>query len=223
MRLSQARKRYKVGKSKNELHKFLFLAVLAFIVYFVLDYVDFTAIVGIKINNINMGFFNVFFNSLVVLVLYILTYFVIDKRQVQKDKYARMTAQTLITVSYKNCYDTMKLLANQEIVEKYIVPKVDFNKANLDNRVVTNLRENPFSEYEHILSMAENGYVTNDELKTYLSIKEQYQSYVSNRITFFDIRNAVTEIQIQMKNSIESTEADLFSKLIEKISEHENN
>lgn len=212
-----------MGKSKNELYKFLFLTVLAFTVYLALDYVDFSAFVGIKINNINMGFFDVFFNSLVVLVLYILTYFVIDKRQVQKDKYARMTAQTLMTASYKKCYVVMKFLSNQEIVEKYIVPKVDFNKISSDNIVANNLQDNPFSEYEHILSMAENGYVTNDELKTYLSIKEQYQSYVSNRITFFDIGNAVTEEQIQMKNSIESTEADLFSKLIEKISEHENN
>lgn len=161
--------------------------IIPFLVIIVVDYFNLPTCVGLKMGNVNNDVFGAVFNAFVVIALYVITYVVLDKRQIEKDENAKSTANLLMLSAYQQCKDLIKMVDNQQVLEENIVPKIDFNKINLDNRVMTNLQNNPFTEHAHIIELAENGAIVSSDLSIYLKIMELYKSFVSMRITFFNI------------------------------------
>ncbi len=51
-----------------------------------------------------------------------------------------------------------ELLGSREVIQNYIVPKVDLNKTDIDNKVVHNLQTMPFATLDKIMSLSEAGY-----------------------------------------------------------------
>lgn len=191
--------------------------VIVFIIYIVLDYINLSHVVGVNFSDINIYLFSAVFNSFIVVLLYLITYFMIDKKQVKKEYNAKQTAHILMSLSYNKCKETISLLDNNEVIHKYIIPKVDFNKADSDNPVIYNTQNNPFIEFEHILHLAGNGYIDNKRLNRYLHFISDYKSYVSYKITFFDIDEAKTDEQIKLKNYIENMRESLISTINEEL------
>ena len=93
------------------------------------------------------------------------------------------------------------------------MPKIDFNRVDSENKVSMNLQNNPFTEHSHILDFAGNGSIISSDLSAYLNIMELYKSYVSMRITFFDIYNAQTVEQMQVREKITQDKNKLYSLL----------
>lgn len=138
----------------------------------------------------------------VVISLYIITFFLIDKRQIRKDDNAKGTADILMLSAYNQCKELSKIVDTQSWLERYIVPKIDFNKTDLDNRVILNLQNNPFAEHSHILLLAENGAISRGDLMKYFEIMELYKSFISLRITFYDMNDATTDKQMGFRSKI---------------------
>lgn len=70
--------------------------VLALITYFILDYVNISTLIGLSFSNINVDMFGIIFNSAIVIVLYVVSFYYIDNKQNEKDANARDTVDTLI-------------------------------------------------------------------------------------------------------------------------------
>lgn len=199
---------------KKSIYAMLFkFAVLPFVLIIIVDYFNIPSIVGFKMSYINPDLFSALINALVVIGLYIITYVVIDKRQLRKDDNAKLTANVLMLSSYQKCVDILKIVDNQEWLENHIVPKIDFNRVDSENKVSMNLQNNPFTEHSHILDFAGNGSIISSDLSAYLNIMELYKSYVSMRITFFDIYNAQTVEQMQVREKITQDKNKLYSLL----------
>lgn len=177
-------------------------ALMPFFVMIVVDYFNLPTYVGLKMSNINNDVFGVAFNAFVVIALYVITYVVLDKRQIEKDENAKSTANILMLSTYQQCKNLIEMVDNQQVLEDNIVPKIDFNKINLDNRVMTNLQNDPFIEHTHILELAENGAIVSTDLIIYLKIMELYKSFVSMRITFFDIDKSENLQHVSLRKKI---------------------
>ena len=175
---------------------------MPFFVMIVVDYFNLPTYVGLKMSNINNDVFGVAFNAFVVIALYVITYVVLDKRQIEKDENAKSTANILMLSTYQQCKNLIEMVDNQQVLEDNIVPKIDFNKINLDNRVMTNLQNDPFIEHTHILELAENGAIVSTDLIIYLKIMELYKSFVSMRITFFDIDKSENLQHVSLRKKI---------------------
>ncbi|WP_454920933.1 hypothetical protein [Abiotrophia defectiva] len=188
-------------KKKNRLSLLLYLFIPT-VVVIVLDYFNLPSILGFKMSNVNYTLINTVLNVSVVISLYIITFFLIDKRQIRKDDNAKGTADILMLSAYNQCKELYKIVDTQSWLESYIVPKVDFNKTDLDNRVILNLQNNPFAEHSHILSLAENGAISRGDLIKYLEIMELYKSFISLRITFYDMNDATTDKQQKFRSKI---------------------
>lgn len=187
---------------KKVLFIILKYALIPFFVMTVVDYFNLPTYAGLKVSNINNDVFGAIFNAFIVITLYIITYVIIDKRQIEKDENAKSTADLLMLCTYQQCKDLLKIFDNQQVLEDNIVPKIDFNKINLDNRVMTNLQNNPFTEHTHILELAENGAIVSTDLIIYLKIMELYKSFVSMRITFFDIDKSENLQHVSLRKKI---------------------
>lgn len=92
-------KKEKKDPEKAHFFKAAIPAIL-FGIYVILDYLNVPQLLGLSSDRINMDFFDVFLNSVIVIVLYIITYFFVDSRQIQKgckrQGYRRCTASVYI-------------------------------------------------------------------------------------------------------------------------------
>lgn len=205
---------------KKVLFIILKYALIPFFVMIVVDYFNLPTYVGLKVSNINNDVFGAIFNAFIVITLYIITYVIIDKRQIEKDENAKSTANILMLSTYQQCKDLIEMVDNQQVLEDNIVPKIDFNKINLDNRVMTNLLNNPFTEHTHILELAENGTIGSSDLSIYLKIMELYKSFVSMRIAFFDIDKSENLEHVSLRKKIledKNTLNSMLEKEMEKL------
>lgn len=212
-------------KKKNRLSLLMYLFI-PIVVVIVLDYFNLPSILGFKMSNVNYTLIDTVLNVSVVISLYIITFFLIDKRQIRKDDNAKGTADILMLSAYNQCKELSKIVDTQSWLESYIVPKVDSNKTGLDNRVILNLQNNPFAEHSHILLLAENGAISRGDLMKYFEIMELYKSFISLRITFYDMNDATTDKQEKFRSKIINDKNKLdelldieVSKLIRRIKE----
>lgn len=153
----------------------------------IFDYYNVFSLCGLHIENINAVLLGASLNAIVVIILFIVTFEYVDKRQLAKEHNSKDTANLLLLDTYKECFSTLEMINNQQILEKYIIPKIDFNKTDSDNKVKMNLLDLPFMEHASILDLASDGAIAKKDLQTYLDIKRRYKSYISNKITFFDV------------------------------------
>ena len=186
---------------------YLFIPTVVVIVF---DYFYLPSILGFKMSNVNYTLIDTVLNVSVVISLYIITFFLIDKRQIRKDDNAKGTADILMLSAYNQCKELSKIVNTPSLLENYIVPKIDFNKTNLDNPIFLNLQNNPFTEHSQILSLAENGAISRGDLMKYFEIMELYKSFISLRITFYDMNHAITDEQKELSNEITNKKISLM-------------
>ena len=183
--------------------------------YTILDYINVPSLIGISLANINIDMFSVFFDTCIVLVLYVISFFYIENKQNEKDANSRDTVIVLLKKTYQECFGNLELLDNRGMVGEYIIPKVDGNKPDSENKVVHNLQTLPFSTLDALIDLAANGYVEKKKFEDYLEIKKEYQYLVSIKITFYDLVNPVTADQKAMHKDIKTRDAALRDKLKE--------
>lgn len=174
---------------------------IAFIVSLVLfDYMNLPSLLGFEMSNLNWDFCMELINAAVVIVLYFITYKVLDSRTVQREENKKETSMLLINDCYRECLYYVQLL-NQETVEKYIVPKMDFNSTN-QNAIICNLQDTPFSNEAIIWDLIKDGQIEKNRIEGYLKIKRKFQQYVNIRIIFFDSAQHYEPIKVELCNLI---------------------
>ena len=207
-------------KEKKQNKKSLFKAAipaLLFVVYVIFDYLNVPRLLGLSSERINMGFFDALLNAVIVMVLYIITYFFVDSRQIQKDANAKDTADVLLLYTYKECLDNLRIVGNIEWVKKYIAPKVDGDKPVTENKIIMNLQHIPFSSKREILELSKSGYVEKEVLARYLHIQQEYNHIIIMKITFYDLTNPQTADQQVLFMDINRRSDELIPLLGEEI------
>lgn len=193
------------------------IPALLFTFYVILDYLNVPQLLGLSSDRINMDFFDVFLNSVIVVVLYIITYYFVDRRQIQKDANSKDMADVLLLYTYKECLDNLLMVWNHEWVKKYIIPKVDGNKPVTENTIIMNLQRLPFSSKGEILELSKSGYVEKEVLARYLHIQKEYNHIINMKITFYDLINPETADQQTLFLDINHRSDELMSLLGEEI------
>lgn len=189
---------------------------ILFIIYLLLDYFDIPEKLELNLGNIEIDLFSLFFNSLIVVVLYLVSFYLIDSRQIKKENNARALAKMLIKNTYEICKDNLELLNDSEEVARYIIPKVDGNEPIADSKVIKHLQGLPFDTFEQVMHLAESGYVDEREIENYLYVRSEYKNLVAKKIIFYDLlvpenseqKAMKQKIDIAYKNVMDIIEAD---------------
>ena len=189
--------------------------LIVFLLFVVLDYVNILNLIGLNFTNLNMDVVGILFDAVIVLILYVISFYYIENKQNEKDANARDTAEALMKKTYQECWENVMLLDNKAMIRKYIIPKMDGDKPNSENMVVNNLQILPFSSFDVVMELAVNGHIGKKNLDDYLEIKKEYQSVVGLKITFYDLVEPKTEEQSAMLLYIEQRDKELKRKLEE--------
>jgi len=74
----------------------LMLILIVFVAYLILDYVNAPTLIGLTPTNLNMDVFGVFFDTIIVLILYVISFYYIENKQIEKDTNAKDTVWVLL-------------------------------------------------------------------------------------------------------------------------------
>lgn len=198
---------------KKKILRIIIPIAIVFIAYIILDYVNIPTLMGLTPANINGDMFSAIFNSVIVIVLYVVSFYFIDNKQNEKDANARDVTDVLLKKTYQECLDTLKLLDNKDMIEKYIIPKIDGKKSTLENDIIHNLQTLPFSSFDVVIDLAKNGYVKKDKLESYLDVKNEYRYLVNMKIILFDLVCPENDCQYAMYQDINARDKSLKNKL----------
>lgn len=168
---------------------FKVLILIFFVAVITVLFVDYSNIMYPISKNLNYDFLNIFINSSVVIFVFLLTYYMIEKQTSDREKIVEYNKKNvlriLLTQVRKEWGDVLEILENQNLLERFIIPKIDFDSNS--NLVEENLKNNPFKNEQYIIDLFEAGIANFQELDNYINLKQKFQKYISLKIALFDL------------------------------------
>lgn len=174
--------------------------ILIIIIVTILDYINLASFIGIKISNINWDFYMGTLNIITVLIIYVVTYKTLDKRAIKREQNKNEISILLIRNCYEECKEYIKFL-NDEMVRKYVVPKIDFNSTN--NDIISNIQNGPFENESIIVDLMKDGQVTKKQIEEYFKVKRKFREYVNMRIVTFDALHIYEPLKVDLLRLID--------------------
>ncbi len=168
---------------------FKVLILIFFVATLTVLFIDYSNVMYPVSKNLNYDFLNIFINSSVVIFVFLLTYYMIEKQTSDREKkveYNKKNAlRILLTQVRKECVDVLEILENQNLLERFIIPKIDFDCHS--NLVEENLKNNPFKNEQYIIDLFGAGIASFQEFDNYINLKQKFQKYILLKIVFFDL------------------------------------
>lgn len=189
--------------------------LVVIIVLLLLDYIDLPTSVGIDINRFNIDFSIAVLTSGIAVILFLQTYFTIDKVTKQKEENKQQIAVLLINDICREMEEVVNKVLIDKIVNDNILPKIDFNSYS-ESSIITNLKNMPFENENNLYDLLRDGQLPKDMFLNYLQLKQHYKSYITMRIIYFD----APEIYETLKRRLEQEISQLKSYQVLKIADH---
>lgn len=151
------------------------------------DYFDLLSRIGFHINHINLELIGIVVGNSIVICLYLITFYLFDKRRIDENDRAEYAGYLLLMDVYQRCDSCLYIM--QEVLnfidETGIPPKAkDF------------LIEDPFENNEKLLDLLISGKITVKHYDEYCAIKEQYHSLAITIDSFTNKKQFKRKIQV---------------------------
>ncbi len=200
--------------------KIIFFAIIIVTVVIIVDYFNLLGMIGIDTSKLNVDFLSLIIGNVIVISLFISTYYIVDQRNIKKENNQQSIAYLTLIDVYKSCLDMVEMFKNDEIREK-AVEKVDGSKTLLDNKHQQHWLNYPFENESMICGFASSGIISKEVFKEYLTIKADYQKYINVSIVFSDVYERFKQLETNLTNDIAKAISELTLKT-EDISEKHN-
>ena len=150
-----------------------------------------------KIDNINSNLLDIFINSIIVIILYLITYLTIDKRTIEKSKNKKDVYKQILINMYSECIQTLNLIHDENILNK-IIKQVDGNAPIIENKIVNNLMNLPFENKDTILDFAKSGEIDVNTFQRFLNIQSDYRKYINMLIICFNRQEYIETLKVEL-------------------------
>lgn len=177
--------------------KYILIFIIFTLVYLIIDYLNLPTLLNIYIDNINSNLLDVFINSIIVIILYLITYLTIDKRTIEKSKNKKDIYKQILINMYSECIQTLNLIHDENILNK-IIKQVDGNAPIIENKIVNNLMNLPFENKDTILDFAKSGEIDVNTFQKFLNIQSDYRKYINMLIICFDRQEYIETLKVEL-------------------------
>lgn len=180
------------------------------LIYVLIDYFNIPTAVGIDISRINIDLLGNVLNAVIIIFVFVAGYYLIDCRNIQKQKNQKAIAESLLLSIYKECLLYIEILDQPQIATR-LVAQTDFDKHYHElNDPSPHMRyaQIPFMSEASLLSYFQEGILDRENLDAYQNIKKAFKSYVCFRVIF---HNAPERYQIMRKKVIQLLNEQLHS------------
>ena len=177
--------------------KYILIFIIFTLVYLIIDYLNLPTLLNIYIDNINSNLLDIFINSIIVIILYLITYLTIDKRTIEKSKNKKDVYKQILINMYSECIQTLNLIHDENILNK-IIKQVDGNAPIIENKIVNNLMNLPFENKDTILDFAKSGEIDVNTFQRFLNIQSDYRKYINMLIICFDRQEYIEKLKVEL-------------------------
>lgn len=183
------------------------------IIYLIADFFNIFSFITKELNLETLG---ILINAIVVVFVFLITYSLVNKKTFEHEQEIKNNKIRILDIllkgTYKKCSDVLNIIENEEMLKKYIIPKIDFN--NSIDPMIENLKNLPFESEKYIIELFSSGISNEEKTKKYFEIRDLYKKYINMRITFFDIEKCKsTDEQEELYNLLNKEKVILQSKL----------
>ncbi len=166
---------------------------------------------GFNVSVINTNIWSILFGNIVVITLFAITFILLDKRNIEKDKLGKFAGAVTLLNTYKQLSSFLMLLS--ALIEPSEIEEPNSEEI-ISKGQIDYLNEKPFEYDEKIFELLQNGYIKKEQYEKYDEIMKKYKIVV-----FF-----VTESTINKKpvsNHLKTLKNDLETEIeaIEKYKE----
>ena len=176
--------RKKKGESSAKPRRIVAVLCVLLALSVILDYFNISQVFHIDMSNFNWDFLSIFVGNLVVVGLYYLTYWLIDRHNIKRTENQERNVKTVINEVYKQCNKIIALLENEiGIVE--VLPDVQPDNNTYVADVIETINKSVFATEPFIYDAVVNGIIAQSELETYINIRSDFIKYVSYRARLF--------------------------------------
>lgn len=186
---------------KKKIYKTVFVFVVILILYLFFDYCNVFSCLKINVSNINTSIFEIFINNGIVIVLFRITYILLDKRNIKKEDNKRKTALTMLKSAYAACYDNINYF-NKKENRIAVAKKTNFDELICNEKMFSYFQKIPFEHNNEILSFSTEGVIKPKEYETYLKIQKQYKDFITYAISLYDNYSVALLAREPLKSSL---------------------
>ena len=148
----------------NKIALTILLSFGAVFLVLLFDYFNLSKYVNINVSNFNLDGISLIIGNLVVVALFLLTYFLIDARSVKKEANKRNIALVILKSTYASCKE-MAIIFEDEDSRTKAAQKCDFNKVIHEDKVMMRYLNIPFEENDMVLEFTKDGILSAEEFK----------------------------------------------------------
>lgn len=203
-------------KTKVHILLVVILAAVAIVSLCLLDYFNVFSRIGVDISNMNWDVISLAVGNIIVVLLFLITYLIVDSRSIQREKNQLMTTYLTLLGIYERCKDMVDIF-NKEDLRLRAVQKCDGDKLLSEDKSHMRFLNYPFENESAIYDLAGAGILSKTVFEEYITIKKHYQKYINVSIVFNDhydqFKPVEAEVSKELKSAIEklkqSVEKDL--------------
>lgn len=170
---------------KNRIPRVIATCILLNTVYLLLDIFNVPSRMGIDIPSVNWDSAALVVGNIIVIGLFMVTYFLLDKRNVEKENNQREIAKRMLLTMYDSCVEMAELFEDEDN-RAQAIKHCDFNKLEFEDAVMSTYLNLPFEHHDAVLDFATAGVISAEEFEDYMKIQKQYKAHVNLRIILFD-------------------------------------
>ena len=174
-----------VMKKKSKIKKSIFrsgpiiaavISIIMLVSVLAADYFNLPTKLGIDTSSLNPDVWSIVLGIIATLLIFLLTYSLIEKHQVRQNENRLETAKVLLNATYCECIASLDMLKKNG--DALILVR-QYKAANNEGNRYTRFEDEPFENYQAVLQICSEGGLSKELLKEYLLIKQLFQGYVS--------------------------------------------
>ena len=195
-------------KTKNCILVIVILALLFNIGVCIVDYFNIFRCIGVNVENINFDLVSLVVGNSIVVVLFLITYFIVDSRSIQKDKNQLVTAYIILIGIYERCNDMVELFSKDDLRER-AAKRCDGDKYLNEDKAHMHFLNYPFENESKVYDFAGTGILSKEVFSEFVKIKQHYQKYINVSIVFYDNYSQFKPVEKEISGDLSTALAKL--------------
>ena len=153
--------------------------------YLLLDIINIPSRIGLDVSSVNWDSAALILGNIIVIGLFLVTYFLLDRRSVEKENNQREIAKRMILSMFDSCIEMAELFDDEDN-RAQAIKHCDFYKLDFEDAVKSTYLNLPFEHHDAVLGFATSGVISAEEFEEYMKVQKEYKAHVNLRILLFD-------------------------------------
>lgn len=199
-------------RTKSKIIILVISFILLILAYLILDYYNVIGVLSLNVDRINFDLLSIFINNLIVIVLFLITYFLVDEKNSKARRNKKEIVKYMIEDDYKTVLRYLDILEDKTQL-KMIMENINKDSYLIRNDYFNNWMDVSFKNYNDIMQYSSQGLIDVEVLKKYLYIRSNYSYTMSGYVLSVGMPAIIESLIEEGHEKLEKTIEEEIEKL----------